>query len=316
MQTLRLLTALLAIAGLTACDGDIGVDAGPMTDSGPRRLCPTDGVPNADELMGPCCWRDDQSTQHDAPELRLNYLEITEPTGSPLASATLRTVLNRSMQDESFNWLMRFEGADADGAVNVLTGFGRRNMDGTYNFSDGTGMDMPSWCPAQIPGALTGERVTSDEIPGTLTIPVFNDAGTMLQVELALRSLSIVEANWTEGRACIGAKSNRPLLYTTGATLSAYIEVEGSRTQMIDVPPVVTTVCAAIAGALDLASYCEDNAQGDWTIPPDSLCDAAGCTQNADGMTDVCDPATTCNAWHLVAGFAAAGVDIANGACM
>jgi len=298
----------------------MGTDSGPPVDAAPRRLCPTDGVPSPDELMGPCCWRVDQTTQSEAPEARLNYLEITEPIGSPLASMTLRRVLNESMQDESFNWLFRVDGAAADGAVTVVTGFGRRNTDGTYSFSGGSADGDPdTWCPASLPATLAGESVASEELEGALTVPVFDDAGVMLQVELVLRALTIREANWTESRSCIGAKTNRPFTYTPGAELAAFIEVEPSRTQMINVPPVITTVCAAVAGALDDATYCDTVAQGEWMIPPDSLCDATGCMQNTTGMTDVCDPASTdpggCNAWHLVAGFAAAGVDIDNGVC-
>ncbi len=320
---MRALTFLAIVAVATGCDTTPPeTDAGPPPDAAPRRLCPTEGVPSPDELMGPCCWRVEQSGQTDAPEMRLNYLEITEPTGSPLASMTLRRVLNESMQDETFNWLIRIDGAGADGSVNVVTGFGRRNADGTYSFSQGSAGadgDPDTWCPASIPATLAGETVMSTELDGALTVPVFDDAGVTLQVELVLRALTIREATWTENRSCIGSKTNRPFTYMPGATLAAYIEVAPSRTQMINVPPVVTTVCAAVAGALDDATYCDTVAQADWMIPPDSLCDATGCRQNAAGMTDVCNPTSTdaggCNAWHLVAGFAAGGVDIANGTC-
>ncbi|MCA9606531.1 MAG: hypothetical protein KC619_13090 [Myxococcales bacterium] len=314
---------VLALLGLAAagCDGnggtDAGTDAGPPGDSGPpASACPTTNVPAPEELMGACCWRHEQTDQHDAPELRLTYLELTEPVGSPLSSTTLRQVLNEAMQDETFNWLFRVEGAAADGDVTIVTGFGRRNADGTYNFSGGAAdSDPDTWCPVSIPATLAGETVNSTDLDGAITVPVFDDAGETLQVELVLRALSIQDSTWTENRSCIGAKTARPFTYTPDAQLTAFIEVERSRTQMINVPPVVTTVCAAIAGALDDATYCEMNAQGDWLIPPDSLCNDTGCQRNAEGMSDVCDPATTCNAWRVVGGFAAAGVDIANGTC-
>ena len=44
-------------------------------------------------------------------------------------------------------------------------------------------------------------------------------------------------------------------------------------------------------------------------------CDESGCRHNAPCQTDVCDPATTCNAWRFVAQFAAAGVDVTNDRC-
>lgn len=318
-RTWFFLLAMLVAAGCGDDNGtDAGTDAGGSGDSGPpASACPTsDDVPAPEELMGACCWRHEQTDNHDAPELRLTYLELTEPAESPLSSTTLRQVLNQSMQRETFNWLFRVDGADADGDVTIVTGFGRRNADGTYDFSSGAaGSDPDTWCPVSIPATLTGETVTSTELDGAITVPIFDSTGMDLQVELVLRALSIENSMWSENRSCVGTKTARPFTYTPAATLTAYIEVEPSKTQMINVPPVVTTVCAAIAGALDDATYCDTNAQGDWMVPPDSLCDASGCTQNTAGMTDACDPATTCNAWYIVGEFAAAGVDIANGAC-
>lgn len=306
------------VIGLVAagCDNTSGTDAG--VDSGPPpRLCPsTPDVPAPEELMGPCCWRNDNSTQQDAPEFRLTYLELIEPVGSPLASMTLRTVLNGAMQDETFSWLFRTEGAAADGPVTIVTGYGKRQADGTYMFSAGAADGDPdAWCPVSIPATLAGETVTSDPIVGAVTIPIFDDTGTILQVELTLRNISIDNATWTEARACVGFKTARPFTYTPDAQLTAFIEVEPSRTQVIMVPPVETTVCAAIAGAIDDPTYCEVVPRNMWMTMPNSLCDAAGCTKNTDGMTDVCDPATTCNAWQVRGAFAAGGVDITNGTC-
>lgn len=303
------------LAALTACGTDGGTDSGPADAAAPR-LCPTEDVPAPEELMGPCCWRNDNSTQQDAPEFRLTYLALTEPEGSPLASITLRIVLNQAMQDESFSWLIRTEGASADGPVTVITGFGRRQSDGTYAFTTGEAEGDPdAWCPAEIPATLTGETVRSERIPGAITIPIFDDDGTTLQIELTLRNLSIDNATWSEMRACVGAKTARAFTYVPAAHLTAFIEVEPSRTQNIVVPDVVeTTVCAAIAGALDDGTYCDRIPQADWMTPPDSFCDAvSGCTRNTIGMTDVCDPGDAvagCNAWQIGGDFAAAGVDI------
>ena len=209
-----LLTSLIAMAMVAAagCDDGGGTDAG-GTDAGvagdsgpPPSVCPTTNVPAPEELMGACCYRHEQTDQHDAPELRLTYLELSEPLNSPLSSMTLRTVLNTAMQDETFNWLFRVEGASADGDVSIVTGFGRRNTDGTYNFSAGSGDGDPdTWCPVTIPATLTGESVTSSNLDGAITVPVFDDAGEMLQVELVLRALSIQDSNWSENRSCIGA---------------------------------------------------------------------------------------------------------------
>lgn len=311
-------SALLVVIG---CDGgggnDAGMDAGPEVDSGPIVVaCPTTDVPAPEEQMGPCCYRTSNAEEprHSEPEMRLQYIELAEPEGSMLSSMTLRTILNRAMQLEDFNWLFRVTGADADGDVTIITGFGRRQTDGTYAFSNGMAPDMMDWCPVSLAATLTGEVVTSQALAGSITVPVFDDETGELTVELTLRQLAIEMSEWSEDRSCVGSRL-RPFTYTPGGTLSAFIEVEPSRTGMISVPPsVMTTVCAAIAGSLSDPAYC-DMPQSMWMTKPDSLCDATGCEVNTDGMTDVCDPDTDCNAWRLVGNFAAAGVEVTGDLC-
>ncbi len=330
----RLVLATCLALGAAACDGsstatDGGVDAGTV-DAGP--MCPAvptlpDGTrpdsvtcpaeaPSPEEQMGICCYRSSNATRRDAPEMRLTYLRIVAPVGSTLTSSLLTNVLGDAMQRETFNWLFRVDGADADGPVDIVTGFGRRQADGTYAFSTGaTGGDPANWCPVTIPATLTGETVESEAIAGAVTVPIFDEAGENVQIELTLRQIAIEESTWAEDRSCVGWKRARNLTYHPAGQLSGFIEVEPSRTAMIEVPPVVTTVCTAIAGdELGNATYC-DRPQSEWQTPPDSLCDESGCRANTPCETDVCDPATTCNAWRVVAHFAAAGVDISNGLC-
>jgi hypothetical protein len=329
------LGALLAL-GATACDGggttpdagtarqDAGGDAGaecptpPSLPTGTRPEtvnCP-DEAPFPEEQMGTCCYRHSNADQLDAPELRLTYLKLVAPVGSTLTSSILTGTLGDSLQRETFNWLFRVEGADSDGPVNIVTGFGRRQPDGTYAFSSGAaGGDPGAWCPVTIPATLTGETVESEPIPGSVTVPIFDEAGEVVQIELTLRQIAIEESSWGEDRSCVGWKVARNLTYFPAGQLSGFIELEPSRTATISVPPITTTVCAAIAGEdLGNPDYC-DTPQGEWQTPPDSLCDESGCRANAPCQSDVCDPATTCNAWRIVAQFAAAGVDIANGSC-
>ena len=335
-DSLRLgMMAACALALSAGCDGngatdDGGVDSGtgpidagcpaiPALPEGTRPTsvtCPTDvGTPAPDEQMGTCCYRNSNAAQLDAPEMRFTFLDIVAPIGSPLSSMTVRRVLNEAMQQETFNWLYRVEGAGADGTVNITTGFGRRQADGTYAFSSGAAEGDPDeWCPVALDATLAGETLTSGTLDGAITVPIFDDAGVVVQVELTLRNVAIDTSTWGEDRSCVGWKVARPFTYQPAAILSGYIEVEPARTGIIMTPGVETSVCAALAGSLSL-TYCEDNAQTDWMIKPDSLCDATGCRSNTPCMADVCDPATECNAWRLVAHFAAAGVDITNGLC-
>lgn len=315
ISSLSIIVALAAWGcNNTGTDVDAGFDAG--GDAGPPgSACPTTNVPAPDELMGPCCWRTSNADRQDVPEMRLTYFDITAPAGSPVASTTLRSVLNRAMQQETFVWLFRAEGASVDGPVTVTTGFGRRQTDGTYAFSTGAAEGDPAgWCPAELSASLAIEVLNSDPFAGAVTVPIFDETGMTLQAELTLRSVAIVDATWSEERSCMGVKTSRPFTYDTAATLTGFIEVDTARGQNIDVPGVSTSLCAAVAGSLSDPAYC-DTAQGTWATPPDSLCDASACARNTTGMTDVCDPAADCNAWQLVASFAASGVDITNGLC-
>jgi hypothetical protein len=320
MKTCSALLALVSF-GAMGCDGgggtDAGMDAGPEIDSGPVVVgCPTSDTPAPEEQMGPCCWRTSNMDEprRSEPEMRLQYIELVEPTGSMLTTDTLGRILNRAMQLEDFNWLFRVTGADGDGPVEIITGFGRREADGTYAFSDGMDPDMADWCPVSIGATLTGETIASEALPGSITVPVFDDVTGALSVELTLRNLTIEEATWTEDRSCVGSRL-RPFTYTPAGVLSAFIEVEPSRVGMVMVGATVnTTVCGVIAGSLNDPDYCDQD-QSLWQTKPDSLCDGAGCTQNSAGMTDVCDPDTDCNAWHLVGNFAAAGVEVTGDLC-
>ncbi len=309
----------MASALAIGCGGDpapAGVDGG-SGDAGAPNYCTvtTDGGVAGE---GPCCYRDSQADALDAPELRLRYIDILAPEGSPLMSLVLLSVLNDALALNTFAWLIRVEGADGDGPVNVVTGFGLNNPDGTYTFPTGTTadpLDLPRYAPVMLAGTLTGEVVTTDRFDGSLTVPVLNTEGTDVQLELVLRNIRVTRSELSAERSCIGAAAPRGR-YTTAAELDGFIEVESARTGMVVSGPVMTTVCAAIAGDLSDAAYC-DQPQSAWATQPDSLCDAAGCTRNAEGMEDLCDTAgdsTTglpaCNAWRLVAEFAAHGVEI------
>ncbi len=197
MRLATFFASVMVLGGALGCDGGGGEeDAGPeRPDTGPpMAMCPTTGTPAPEEQMLPCCFRFDQSGQHDAPEMRLTYIRLVEPEGT-LTSMTLATILNQAMQEETFNWLFRVEGADADGDVNIVTGFGRREADGTYAFSNGTASGDPdTWCPVELPATLTGETVESEAIPGSITVPIFNMDSTAVQLELTLRQIQITES--------------------------------------------------------------------------------------------------------------------------
>lgn len=295
-----------------------GLPAGPVpTDV--TCTAPDGGVPG----MGPCCYSDSQADATDAPELRLRYLNIVGPAGSDLTRPLLLGVLNQALERGTFAWLMRIEGADADGDVTLRTGFGLTNGDGTYAFptgagSDPLGLDSERYVPAEIPGTITGEVVTSERHGGSIVVPVLNEAEDAVQLELVLRNIRLIEGEFNTERSCVGWALGRSR-YEPAAVLDGFIEVEGAREGEVVSGPVMTTVCAAIAGSLGDADYCDTIEQSCWTTKPDSLCTEEGCTANTDCMEDVCDRSgdadsglPACNAWRLIAAFAAQGVEITN----
>ncbi len=73
------------------------------------------------------------SDRTTAPEYRVNALRILEPAS--LSGALFRGAFQQALDEERFNWLIRLEGAGADGDVTVTTGFGARNADATFAFS-------------------------------------------------------------------------------------------------------------------------------------------------------------------------------------
>jgi hypothetical protein len=252
---------------------------------------------------GACCYRQSQAMNQAAPEYRLRAIDITEPTASPLASMMVDNLLNVSLGAETFNWLVRATGAESDGPVDITTGFGTRDAaTGTYSF--GTTM----YPPAMLTGTLMGETVsTTPSLGTTLQIPIFDPTGVTLQLVLNLRDVRISSAPLSDMRSCIGEHLRGPAFSTPG-TLDGYLEVATARTGSINVPPINSTLCSVVAGSLT-QPVC-DMPQSTWTAKPDSLCSPTSCMQNPAGTTTVCDPDTTCNAWHLVANFAAQGIDI------
>jgi hypothetical protein len=306
-----LVSLALALAGCPSTPatdaGSGGGDTGGSTlDTGPASAtCPSRNVPSPEEQMLPCCYRYSQADQQATPEMRLRFIEIDEPAMSPLASTAVESVLNNGLQEETFNWLFRTTGAAADGPIEISTGYGVRNADGTYT------LGSAEYPPITLPGTLADETVTTDTVLGPLAIPIFDETGTILQIVLTLRSVRVVEANLTDMRNCIGTRRGNS--FTTDASLEGFVTVADAREGMINVPPIMSTLCSVIAGELatpaGMMPMC-DRPQSTWTAKPDSLCDDMGCEANPAGSTSVCDPDTTCNAWRLLANFAAVGIDI------
>ncbi len=317
-----------------------GDDSSPPSDGGtdatvdsapPMGTCP---VP--DEQMGPCCYYASNAESLDHPALRVAGVQITTPPS--LATIIVTTLLVDSLDRELFNWLIDTEISGTD--ANITTGYGIKNADGTFSFTMGTAPgpgDANRWDPISISGSIAGEVVSAPVVSETLTVPVLDQDGMNVTLELPLRNMTIEMATLSEDRSCIGQRLPGNRWTSTDGLLTAFITVEDADAGILDVPDAMIhqSLCTFIANMPATAGDCTmptdcpmgytcntdskcarpdnclDTPQNDdtWSAKPDALCDTAGCTQDP-GDGSVCDPATTCNAWFISAGFAAQGVTI------
>ena len=298
-----ILTLSLAVGcgdddGTTGDGGMVGIDAN--VDGGPITCMPPDMAPMPEGMTGACCYRVSNADRLDAPEMRLAGIRVTQPT--PLNNVVIQQLLRDALDAELFNWI--FESTITGTDISVRTGYGERSADGTFSFVMGVAPgpgDADRWDPVTAMGTITGEIVTTMPVSETLTVPVLEEGTTTVVTELPLRGLTLEMATLSEDRSCIGTRG--PAAYRTGdGMLTAFIDVEESKSVLIDTEALMATLCDLLRGQATEGTNCVEP-QDTWTVPPDSTCDATGCTAGG------CTP-TTCNAWQVRAEFAAHGVEI------
>ena len=302
-QKLALAAAILGLSlGIGCGDDDGGGTDGGTTggDTGVAMCSPPDMAPMPEGMMGACCYRVSNADRLDAPEMRLAGIRVTEP--APLNNVVIQQLLRDALDAELFNWIFASTITGSD--ISIQTGYGERNADGTFSFVMGAAPGPGAadrWDPVTATGTITGEVVTTMPVMESLTVPVLEEGTDTVVTELPLRGLTLEMATLTEDRSCIGTRG--PAAYRTGdGTLHAYITVEESKDVLIDTEALMATLCDLLRGQATEGTNCIEP-QDTWTVPPDSTCDASGCTQGG------CD-ATTCNAWRVTAEFAAHGVEI------
>jgi len=312
MKKLLLIPTILAMSLSMGC-GDDGTptDTGPgdaATDTAP----PPNNCPFGEAQTEPCCYRSSNAANLDNPQLRVSGVQLTSPPS--LSTIVVTALLTQSLDDELFNWLIEADITGTD--VAITTGYGIKNADDTFSFTMGTAPgpgDANRWNPVIAAGTIAGESVSAPELNETFTVPVLNEDGSEVTLELPLRNLTLNMADLTEDRSCVGERVLGGRWLTDSGALQAYITVEDADAGLLIVEDagINTTLCmftANIMGEPD-GTTCADVAQDTWPTQPDALCEPAGCSQDP-GDDSVCDPATTCNAWFLQAGFAAQGVVI------
>lgn len=302
----------LALPFAAACGDDSTsvTDSGVATDSATDSATPPSRCTFPDEQSDPCCQRASNADRLDAPELRISGLTLSQPPS--LSTIIVGQLLINALNDDLFNWLItaNITGTTAE----IVTGFGQKNADATFSFTVDAAPepgDPSRWNPVMMAGSMDGETLSAPELTETFTVPIFTEDGTTVQLELPLRNMTLTMATFSEDRSCIGATQPGGRWDVSQGALQAYITVEDADAGRLFVEDagIDTTLCMFTANMPTEPGTCADYPQADWSVKPDSLCDAGGCTlDTGDGA--ICDPATTCNAWFLVAGFASQGVEI------
>ncbi|MCC7540185.1 MAG: hypothetical protein IT379_28460 [Deltaproteobacteria bacterium] len=247
---------------------------------------PSGGSCPGDIGGGVCCATASNADRQDAPELRLVGINISAP--SALSNAAIISLVQGAIDGQRFNWLMRLSGADGDGEFTIETGAGERNSDGTYAFLGG------EYPPQMFMGTLAGETWMTGSAAMTVSIPVFNDDGSLLTV-LPLDGLQVDTATLSEMRDCIGTRSGRRWTYgSPESALTAYITVASAREVQIEA--LGMDLCSLLAGTNCMMP------QSAWMNPPTAVCNGGACSGACDG-TDNC-------AYEVNASFAAAAVEI------
>jgi len=297
-----------ALGLLGACgddDGDTGgVDMAMTPDLGPCATQP----PRPDELTEPCDYRVSNADRLDNPEFRVTNLQISEPAGTALTSGAVLNILAQAVEEERFNWLMQASITGTD--VTVVTGYGEWDCEtSTYAFVDGAappeGGDPDRWNPITITGTLDGNTFSAPPVAGSFAVPVFDESGENLDLELPLNSFEVINATFSEDRSCIGERVDDGsgfMNFMTGGEVRTFITVADAEVSIVT-QLAGTSLCNLISGA-----DCETDATADWRNTPNALCDADG------NCSAGCDFAATgdCNAWEIRGSFAAAGVQIAD----
>ncbi len=193
--------------------------------------------------------------------------------------------------------------------VEVVTGYGEWDCEtSTYSFVDGVaptdgGGDPDRWNPITISGTLDGDTFSAPAVAGAFTVPIFDESGENLDLELPLNSFEVISATFSEDRTCIGERIDDGagfMNFATAGDVRTFITVADAEVSIVT-QLAGTSLCNLISGA-----DCETDATGDWRNTPNAICDADG------NCTAGCDFAATmdCNAWEIRGQFAAAGVEI------
>ncbi len=284
--------------------GDTGGEDGSTPEVSCGAIAGVD-TPDPDSRVGACCSRVKNTDKQEAPELRLIWLGITEP--SVLTSTSVAGgLLNQALEAELFNWLLQVE---VDGTTaNITTGLGWRQADGTFQFANGdaptdNGGEATRFDPISITGTMEGEVLSAPAFEGTFTVPVFDEMNPdEIVLELPLQGFEIEMATLSDERSCVGNRVNARRYNTDAGSLTTFLTIEDTVDAEVNTTALQTTVCNLLAGLNGEDETCADTPRADWPSAPNASCTAGVCNTTCSGEE--------CNAWQVSGGFAAHGVEI------
>jgi hypothetical protein len=311
MKKTCLLALVVSLAGFGCGDDGGGADTG-TPDAGDTGT-PMGSCYFGDEQSPPCCYRTSNADRLDSPALRVSGVQLSTPPS--LSSIIVTQLLVDALNEELFNWLILAEVSGT--TAEITTGYGEKNADSSFSFTMGSASppgDPDRWNPVTVTGAIDGETVSTPVLDSTFTVPVLTEDGSAVQLELPLRNLSVTMATLTEERSCVGVTQPGGRWDTSQGRVTAYITTVDADAGRLQVPEagIDTTLCLFTANIpmSTEGESCFNVDQAEWDIQPDALCPDDSACQQDPGDGSVCDPATTCNAWYIDAGFAAQGVTI------
>ncbi|MDI7268341.1 MAG: hypothetical protein QME96_10135 [Myxococcota bacterium] len=257
------------LIGATALATGCGDDGGGSPDVGADDgVTPDDGVApdvtdESDVPPGPC-----PTTPHPAvPEMRMAQLTLTSPPA--MTGGLFQGIINTSMIEETFIWLIRFQGVGT-GSIALTTGSGAKMA--------GTTCDYRFLAPDYPPETLTMSETGLDfELSG----PPIESLGVAIWAEgdaypdpplivLPLRELDIggrFEAN----HLTVGSYNAGTDEWTDGGNLSGKITVADARAVPIDA--LGMSLCGLLSGdtgrPADTTDDCVD-ARRPWRNMPDT----------------------------------------------
>lgn len=265
-----------------------------------RTQCPSIGPTPVEQQLGQCCYHRSNEDRTDNPEFRVAGLLFTKPQS--LANAVLASVTANSIDEERLNWLWVLDGVDGTDEIMVRTGAGKRNADGTYSFTSGSG--AISWEPTEFQASISGSDWQGGPASDPMAIIIWNADRENVDAELPIRDLTVVRAAMSEDRNCIG----RRLLTsydTSDGELTGFLTLDDAERVFVrfgGTDPI--RLCMFLLGQPTGTGECAAIPRANWSFPLDATCDASGCREGG------CDPLTTCNAWRVAGGYAAQAVEV------